>query len=149
MIFYKRATWSIRHHNVRKLGQDRRIKSLSQCGRFTRNLRIDVSWRRKAPVQDDFSVWHFAILPSSRPSRKCSPQPLPPSARPNVLTLSCKAAYHAGLTTAWWLPRLTLASEGAMCSHHDAMQLEPPTAAPPPSQRSAALAACERSWAAT
>src|SRR4029078_4056375 len=30
------------------------------------------------------------------------------------------------LRTEWWLPRLTLASERTMCSHHDAMQLEPP-----------------------
>ena len=30
-----------------------------------------------------------------------------------------------------------------MCSHHDAIQLEPPEGGSPPSQRSAALAACE------
>ena len=55
-------------------------------------------------------------------------------------TLSCKAARRACLTAARWLPRLTLASEGAMCSRRDAGRLCSGHAS-----GSAALSACERS----
>jgi len=50
-----------------------------------------------------------------------------------------KAAYHGCLRTERQPPRLTPASEGAMCGWRDAKLLEPPKAAPPPSQRSAAF----------
>ncbi len=59
---------------------------------------------------------------------------------PNAITLSCKAARRPGLTAARWLPRLTLASEGAMCSHRDAEQFCSAHAS-----GSAALSACEGS----
>jgi hypothetical protein len=58
----------------------------------------------------------------------------------NAITLSCKAARRPCLTAARWLPRLTLASEGAMCSHRDAERFCSAHAS-----GSAALSACEGS----
>jgi len=59
--------------------------------------------------------------------------------RPTADSKLQKAADHACLRTERQPPRLTFASEGAMCGWRDAKQLEPPKAAPPPSQRSAAF----------
>jgi hypothetical protein len=53
---------------------------------------------------------------------------------PNLLTLSCKSRLLAGLTAAWWPPRLNEHRRERSAAAMPPCSSEPPEAAPPPAQ---------------